>query len=189
MSRMSRSRRGYGRRVPAPAVPGPVGDEVDGLLADWLREQPDVDVSPLAVLSRVTRLARHLDRLRTAVAAEHGIEPWEFEVVSALRRAGPAGELSPGSLLRSTLVSSGAMTNRVDRLESAGLVVRRANPADRRGVLVVLTPRGRRLAEACLRDLTAAEERLLAPLSEAERQRLADLLRALLLPLELAPAR
>ena len=136
------------------------------------------------MLSRVTRLARHLDRVRTAVFARHGVESWEFEVVSALRRTGPRGGLSPGALVRSTLVSSGAMTNRLDRLEASGLVVRRPNPGDRRGVLVGLTERGRDVAEACLADLVAAEDRLLGPLPPAERQRLASLLRALLLPLE-----
>jgi DNA-binding MarR family transcriptional regulator len=159
-------------------------DEVDGLLADWQRERPDLDVSPLAVLSRVTRLTRHLDRRRVAVFAEHGVEPWEFEVISALRRAGPEGELSPGALLRTTLRSSGAITNRLDRLEAAGLVVRRPNPADRRGVLVRLTDRGRHVAEACLEGLVAAEEALLAPLPPDDRERLAALLRALLVPLE-----
>lgn len=176
------------RVMPPPSTPARAGDpprdEVDGLLADWARERGDLDVSPLAVLSRVTRLARHLDRVRTAVFARHGVESWEFEVVSALRRTGPRGGLSPGALVRSTLVSSGAMTNRLDRLEASGLVVRRPNPGDRRGVLVGLTERGRDVAEACLADLVAAEDRLLGPLPPAERQRLASLLRALLLPLE-----
>ena len=159
-------------------------DEVDGLLADWARERDDLDVSPLAVLSRVTRLGRHLDRIRTSVFSGHGVEAWEFEVLSALRRAGPAGGLSPGALIRSTLVSSGAMTNRLDRLEASGLVVRRPNPGDRRGVLVGLTERGRGVAEACLEDLVAAEDALLGPLSPGERDALARLLRTLLLPLE-----
>lgn len=157
-------------------------DEVDGLLADWGRERPDVDVSPLAVLSRITRLARHLERVRTAAFARHGVEPWEFEVVSELRRA--AGPLSPGALLRSTLVSSGAMTNRLDRLSASGLVTRAGNPADRRGVLVSLTARGRDVAETCLLDLVAAEDALLRPLSRVDRDRLASLLRGLLLSLE-----
>jgi len=172
----------------SPATPSPaalpVADEVDGLLADWRRERPDLDVSPLAVLSRVNRLTRHLERLRTAVFVDHGIEPWEFEVISALRRAGGNGELSPGALLRTTLRSSGAITNRLDRLEAAGLVVRRPNPADRRGVLVRLTDRGREVAEACLEGLVAAEAQLLDPLTPAERERLASLLRTLLVRLE-----
>ena len=175
----------YRRGVDAARETRPArADEVDGLLADWARERPDLDVSPLAVLSRVHRLGRHLDRARSAAVAGHGVEPWEFEVLSALRRAGADGGLSPGALLRSTLVSSGAMTNRLDRLEAAGLVARGPNPVDRRGVLVRLTPRGCAVAEACLVDLVAAEDALLAPLPPADRERLADLLRRVLGPLE-----
>src|SRR5438270_11712156 len=91
-------------------------DEVDRLVAAWRRERPDLDVQPLEVLSRVTRLARHLDRARRTAFAEHGLEPWEFDVLSALRRAGAPYQLSPGQLLTQTLVTSGTMTNRIDRL-------------------------------------------------------------------------
>ncbi len=161
-----------------------VSDEVDDLLAGWARERPDLDVSPLAVFSRVSRLARHLDRVRTAVFAGHGVETWEFDVLSALRRAGPPYQLSPGALLRSTLVSSGAMTNRLDRLEAARLIARGPNPADRRGVLVRLTSRGKALADACVVDLVAAEAALLEPLREPERAQVASLLRQLLVALE-----
>ena len=102
----------------------PLRDEVDDLVAAWRAERPDLDVEPLQVLSRVTRLARHLDRARRAAFAGHGLEPWEFDVLSALRRQGPPYQLSPGALLRTTLVTSGTMTNRIDRLEEAGLVSR-----------------------------------------------------------------
>ncbi len=106
-------------------------DEVDRLIQAWQRERPDLDVAPMAVLSRVTRLARHLDRARRQAFETHGLEPWEFDVLAALRRAGAPYRLSPGRLLKETLVTSGTMTNRVDRLASRGLVERgpRAHPA------------------------------------------------------------
>ena len=118
-------------------------DEVDRLVEAWQRERPDLDVAPLGVLSRVTRLARHLDRARRQAFAEHTLETWEFDVLAALRRAGRPYELSPGVLLTQTLVTSGTMTNRIDRLEARGLVDRRPDPDDRRGVLVRLTDDGR----------------------------------------------
>src|SRR6478609_1343015 len=118
-------------------------DEVDRIVVAWQRERPDLDVAPLEVLSRVSRLARHLDRARSAAFAEHGLESWEFDVLSALRRAGAPYELSPGQLVTQTLVTSGTMTNRVDRLTARELVQRLPDPRDRRGVIVRLTPAGR----------------------------------------------
>ena len=159
-------------------------DEVDDLVAAWQAERPDLDVQPLQVLSRVSRLARHLDRARRTAFAAHDLEPWEFDVLAALRRQGPPYELSPGALLRTTLVTSGTMTNRVDRLEKAGLVRRRPDPEDKRGVLVTLTPAGQAQADAALADLLEAERTLLAPLPEPSRQALAALLRILLTPLD-----
>src|SRR5215213_8870473 len=91
-------------------------DEVDRLVAAWKRERPDLEVEPMQVLSRVTRLARHLDLARRTAFAQHGLDTWEFDVLSALRRAGPPYQLSPGRLIRETMVTSGTMTNRVDRL-------------------------------------------------------------------------
>jgi DNA-binding MarR family transcriptional regulator len=159
-------------------------DEVDDLVAAWQAERPDLDVKPLQVLSRVSRLARHLDRARRTAFADHGLEPWEFDVLAALRRQGPPYELSPGALLRTTLVTSGTMTNRVDRLEQAGLVRRRPDPEDKRGVLVTLTPAGQTRVDAALDDLLESEQALLASLPEDSHQTLADLLRILLAPLD-----
>lgn len=159
-------------------------DEVDRLIAAWARERPDLDVSPLEVLSRVTRLARHLDRARRAAFARHGLELWEFDVLTALRRKGKPYQLSPGELLASTLVTSGTMTNRVDRLEGKRLVRRLPDPADRRGVHVRLTPRGRAVVDAAVADLLEDEQRLLSVLTARQRDSLAALLRELLSPFD-----
>ena len=163
-------------------------DEVDRLVAAWHAERPDLDVEPLHVLSRVSRLARHLDRARRAVFAAHGMESWEFDVLTALRRAGPPYELSPGRLLRATLVTSGTMTNRIDRLESAGLVRRSPDPQDKRGVLVRLTDAGRTRVDAAFADLVDRERELLGSLSPGDRRTLASLLRSLLVPFDTDPA-
>lgn len=166
------------------AISSPLQDEVDDLVAGWRAERPDLDVAPLQVLSRVSRLARHLDRARRAAFAAHQLETWEFDVLSALRRHGPPYQLSPGALLRATLVTSGTMTNRIDRLAAAGLVRRHRDPQDKRGVLVTLTARGREVADAALADLLRHERLLLAELSAAEQQELAGLLRVLLAPFD-----
>src|SRR5215813_11388779 len=164
-------------------------DEVDDLVAAWRDQRPDLDVAPLQVLSRVSRLARHLDIARRGAFAAHGLESWEFDVLSALRRAGPPFQLTPGALLRATLVTSGTMTNRIDRLASAGLVSRRPDPADKRGVLVALTDRGRAAVDAALADLLTFERQLLTRLDGGERRELAALLRMLLAPFDALQAR
>lgn len=161
-----------------------VEDEVDQLVAAWRTERPDLDVEPLQVLSRVSRLARHLDRARRAAFAEHGLESWEFDVLTALRRSGPPYELSPGELLRATLVTSGTMTNRVDRLVAAGLVRRGRDPQDKRGVRVRLTDAGRDRTDAALADLLRRERELLTGLDVGQRAALADQLRVLLVPFD-----
>jgi DNA-binding MarR family transcriptional regulator len=165
---------------------GPPRDEVDDLVDAWRAERPDLDVAPLHVLSRVTRLARHTDRARRAAFAAHGLRLGEFDVLAALRRQGPPYRLSPGALLHATLVTSGTMTNRLDRLERAGLVGRAPDPLDKRGVLVTLTPAGRARVDAALTDLLAAERALLAGLPAPSRATLAGLLRLLLAPLDAA---
>ena len=159
-------------------------DEVDRLVAAWARERPDLDVRPLEVLSRVTRLARHLDRARRTAFAAHDLEVWEFDVLAALRRAGQPYVLSPGQLLAQTLVTSGTMTNRVDRLEYRDLVQRQPDPADRRGVQVRLTPQGKERVDAALADLLTRERELLATLSTRDREALSGLLRRLVAPFE-----
>lgn len=159
-------------------------DRVDALLDAWRRERPDVDVSPLEVLSRVSRLAVHLDRARATAFREVGLALWEFDVLAALRRSGAPYRLSPGQLMGETLVSSATTTHRVDRLVAAGLVSRGPDPADGRGVLVMLAPAGRDRVDRALELLAGAESRLLAGLDPAARQALAGLLRTLLIGVE-----
>lgn len=159
-------------------------DEVDLILAAWARELPELDVSPLGSLSRISRLAKHLDRARADAFAAHDLEVWEFDVLAALRRQGRGFVLSPGDLIRETLSTSGTMTNRVNRLEARALVVREPNPADGRGVLVRLTDEGRQRVELALGDLLAYERRVLAAIGPEEREELAAVLRRLLAPFE-----
>jgi DNA-binding MarR family transcriptional regulator len=162
----------------------PGSDEVDEIVARWQSERPDLDVSPLQVLSRVSRLARHLDRARRAAFAAHGLEIWEFDVLSALRRQGPPYQLSPGALLHATLVTSGTMTNRIDRLTAKGLVIRRPDPGDKRGVLAQLTEAGLRTVDNAFAELLAGEDALLTALNSEQRDQLAGLLRILLVPFD-----
>ena len=157
-------------------------DEVDELLEAWGRERGDLDLAPVGVFSRVSRLARRLELARRDAFAAHGIEQWEFDVLAALRRAGAPYELSPGRLLRETLVTSGTMTNRVDRLSARGLVERYPDPDDRRGVIVRLTSEGKATVDAAFAALLEAERELLDTLPERDRAKLASLLRALLAP-------
>ena len=157
-------------------------DEVDDLVEAWARERDDLDLGPVAVFSRISRLAHHVDRARRQAFTAHDIESWEFDVLAALRRAGRPYELSPGRLLRETLVTSGTMTNRVDRLAIRGLVERHPDPSDRRGVLVRLTPEGKEAVDGAFAALLDAERELLTGLSEKDQTELADLLRRLLVP-------
>jgi DNA-binding MarR family transcriptional regulator len=158
----------------------PARDEVDGLVEAWRRERPDLDSTPMEVLSRISRLAQHLDRERVVAFGAHDLEPWEFDVLAALRRSGSPYQLSPGQLIRETLVTSGTMTNRIDRLEARGWVVREDHPQDRRGVLVRLTAPGMAVVDAALADLIAAERRILGPLGQADHDHLIRALRTLL---------
>ena len=149
-------------------------DEVDRLIAAWKRERPDLDLSPLAVLSRITRIARHLDIARRDAFAD--LETWGFDVLAALRRAGAPHQLSPGQLMQETMVTSGTMTNRLDRLEELQLITREQDPDDGRGSLVTLTKSGVRAVDAALEGLLENERELLGTLSAKDREQLADLL-------------
>lgn len=158
-------------------------DEVDEIVEAWRRERDDLELAPVEVFSRISRLERLLDRARKDAFSDHDVEPWEFDVLAALRRAGAPYQLTPGQLLTQTMVTSGTMTNRVDRLEERGLVERQPSPDDRRAVLVGLTTKGRRTVDAAFEALLDRERELLAELSAGDRKQLAALLKALMQPL------
>lgn len=175
-------RRGYSNGTQPPARDNghmTARDEVDRIVAAWRRERPELDVEPLQVLSRVSRLARHLDLARKQAFAESDLESWEFDVLSALRRAGKPYELSPKALLQQTLVSSGTMTNRIDRLTTRELVERRTDPNDGRSIRVRMTVEGRVRVDRAMDALMVNEEALLQRLSRADQEKLAGLLRTL----------
>lgn len=154
-------------------------DEVDRIVAAWRRERPDVEVTPLEIFSRLSRLAKHLERLRKQAFTSHGLDVWEWDVLSALRRSGDPYELSPGHLVAETMVTSGTMTNRVDRLVERGLVVRRPAPSDRRGVLVRLTDQGHERVNGALDTLLELEHALLQNVPTQEQDQVAAALRTL----------
>ena len=139
-------------------------DEVDELVEAWHRERADLDLTPVEVFSRVGRLARLLDKARRDAFAAHRVETWEFDVLAALRRARRPYQLTPGALVRQTMVTSGTMTNRVDRLVQRGFVERSPDPRDRRGVLVALTGAGKKTVDGAFESLLASERDLLTDL-------------------------
>ncbi len=162
----------------------PASDDVERIVSAWRRERPDLDVSPLEVLSRVTRIAKHLERIRKATFDAHNVEVWEFDVLAALRRSGEPYALSPTTLMADTLVTSGAMTNRINRLSSRGLVKRQSDPLDGRRVTVALTAAGKRLVDETFADFVDRESHVLADMSPRDRQTLGALLRQLSISIE-----
>lgn len=159
-------------------------DEVDQILAEWSSARPDLDLAPLAVFSRLTRIGKHLDRARAHAFERSGLASWEFDVLAVLRRSGEPFRQSPKQLVKATMVSSGTMTNRIDRMEQRELVRRLTDPNDGRGVLVEMTSQGQTLVDAAMTRLADAEERMLGGIPRAERDRLASLLRRLSLSIE-----
>ncbi|GGP44020.1 MarR family winged helix-turn-helix transcriptional regulator [Streptomyces melanogenes] len=155
-------------------------DHVDLLLAQWGERRPDLDVSPMAVIGRLKRLSRLIEAELRRTFAEHGLDPASFDVLATLRRSAPPHLLTPAELMRSAMVTSGAVSQRLDRLEARGLVTRSPSPSDGRVVEVALTAEGRALVDRALPDHLATEERLLAALGTDRRDALADTLRELL---------
>lgn len=154
-------------------------DHVDLIVEQWERERPDVDVSAMAVIGRITRLDKAIRPLLETVFARHDLESWEFDVLATLLRSGAPHQLTPGQLLESAMVTSGAMTNRIDRLEQRGLVERVRNPDDGRQVLVTLTTVGHQVVSAALVDHAANERAILDGLDGADQDQLVALLRRL----------
>ena len=160
-------------------------DHIDQILAQWRRERPDLDVAPMGLLGRLFRVVQLADATLTeSLVDRYGLQPGWFDLLAALRRAGAPYELNPTQLMRATMLSSGGMTKRLDRMAEAGLVERRADPADRRGTLVRLTRRGRSTIDKAVAAHLANEDRLLRSLSAADRRALDQLLRTLLADLE-----
>jgi DNA-binding MarR family transcriptional regulator len=159
---------------------GGMGDEVDELVTAWHRERADLDLEPMQILSRIGRLAVLLDDRRAAAFVEHGLQAHEFDVLAALRRAGEPFEMTAGELCIANHVTSGTMTSRLDRLVTRKLVVRRADAADGRLVLVHLTAAGRKRVDSAFAALLDSERELVGRLPGAKRERLASLLRDLL---------
>jgi DNA-binding MarR family transcriptional regulator len=155
-------------------------DEIDRIVDEWRQERPDLDTSPTQVLQRITRLNLLQEASFAQVFGRHGLSWGEYLVLAALRRSGPPYQMNPTALYGSVILSSGGMTKRLDGLEAAGLIERRSDPADRRGRLVALTPKGKQTVDRAVLDHLANQERLLAALSSAERRKLGDLLRKLL---------
>jgi DNA-binding MarR family transcriptional regulator len=158
-------------------------DRIDRILAQWNRERPDLDTRAMGLVGRIQRAA---GALRPRLDDTHGLSGLageSFDVLASLRRSGRPYQLSPTQLYREMMLTSGAMTNRIDRLEDAGLVSRRPDPQDRRGTLVRLTAKGKALIDAATTEHVANEERLLAALSAREQLQLGELLRKLLLSL------
>ena len=162
-------------------------DHVDHILEQWAQQRPDLDVSPMGIIGRMSRLSRFLERSIAAVLTRYGLNEPQFAVLAALRRAGPPHTLSPTDLYNGLLVSSGAMTNRLERLAAAGLVERVPDPGDGRSLLVALTDKGQPVINEAVAAHTANEHRLLSSLTATERAQLADVLRRLLLQFEDRP--
>jgi len=159
-------------------------DDVDRIVEAWSRERPDLDISPLEVLSRVTRIAKRVDKYRREAFKASHLESWEFDVLAALRRAGAPYQLSPKSLMAETLVSSGAMTHRLRKLEARGFITRSSDPDDGRGVVVRLMPSGRDAVDLAFSTLIEAEHSLITALAHGEQAAVARALRSLSLNVE-----
>jgi DNA-binding MarR family transcriptional regulator len=159
-------------------------DHVDRILAEWRRERPDLNTAPMGLFGRLHRAAQLSDAALGTQLVRRDLQPGWFDLLAALRRAGRPYELNPTQLMRATMLSSGGTTKRLDRLAEAGLVERRPDPSDRRGVLVRLTPKGKAVIDKAVEAHVANEERLLRSLGPADRRALDGLLRRLLADLE-----
>lgn len=155
-------------------------DNVDRLIAQWNTERPDLDPSAMGVIGRIQRASRLLEKALAEYFASLDLQLWEFDIIGTLRRAGPQ---TAGTLTGAAMVTSGAITNRIDRLVARGLVTREVDPGNRRSVVIDLTPAGRALADEAVTGHVANEERLLAGFTGEERELLAGLLRRLLMGL------
>ncbi|PBC20633.1 MULTISPECIES: MarR family transcriptional regulator [unclassified Mesorhizobium] len=156
-------------------------DRAAKAIEQWKRERPDLDVSPMGVLGRLNEASSLIARDRLApLFAQFGLQAGEFDVLATLRRSGSPYALTPTDLYEATMVTSGAMTNRLDRLEKAGLILRGPHPNDRRGIVVQVTEKGLALIDEALTAHVANEHEILAGLTPAERETLSHLLEKLI---------
>jgi DNA-binding MarR family transcriptional regulator len=158
-------------------------DAVDAIQGQWRTERPDIDTGPVGIVGRITRASRLLERSTREHLATHHLQPWEYDVLAALRRSGRPYELTAGQLVATMIVTSGAITNRIDHLTAKGLVDRNIDPDNRRSVLISLTPKGKTLIDHAVVAHVDNEEQLLAPLPQQDREQLTHLLRKLLVGL------
>ncbi|EJE54032.1 transcriptional regulator [Acidovorax sp. CF316] len=171
--------------MPAPSAPP---DAVDAILAQWHRERPDLDVSPMGPIGRIKRCAALLQRRLDETFEEFGLSFWEFDMLATLRRSGAPYCLAPTTLFSTLMVTSGTMTHRMNKLEASGFVARLPNPEDARSMLVQLTPAGLALIDRAVQAHVANEHRILAPLKAADLAVLDAKLAVLLAALEAPPA-
>ncbi|WP_331446642.1 MarR family transcriptional regulator [Streptomyces xanthochromogenes] len=155
-------------------------DEVDTVIEQWRRERSDLDLWPVEVLARVTRFAAVMNRSFDEVFARHGLRNGEFDVLSAIRRSGPPYVVIPSVLSEQLMLSRAGMTNRLDRLDRAGLIDRQLDPEDRRSFLVTLTDKGMATVDAAMSDHAANEAALLSALSQRQQHQLDDAMYTLL---------
>ncbi|MER2299409.1 MAG: MarR family transcriptional regulator, partial [Pseudomonas sp.] len=162
---------------------GVMEDHVDLVVAQWGQAMPSVDVTSMEVFGRMVRVQKHLERMRAEALSQYGFKEGEFDVLATLRRAGAPYRLTPTELYRSLLITSGAMTNRLARLESAGMVERVTASHDKRSLQVALTAAGKALIEKAVLTHTEIQELVLAPLSAEQRMAFAQLLKQMLMHL------
>ncbi|MCF0091890.1 MarR family winged helix-turn-helix transcriptional regulator [Micromonospora sp. MH99] len=157
-----------------------MADSLDRILDQWRAERPDLDASPMGVVGRIQRASRLLERGLSEHFATRGLQTWEFDLLATLLRSGPPYRLTAGDLAATSMITSGAITNRIDRLEARSLVSRETDPTNRRSVLVTLTDRGREVVDQAMADHVANEARLIGALRPDEQEQLAGLLRTML---------
>lgn len=157
-----------------------MADSIDRLLAQWRRERPDIDPAPMGVIGRISRAARLLERELRKKFDDYGLQRYEFDILATLRRSGAPFRMTAGALVEASMVTSGAITHRIDRLAGRELVTRETDPDNRRSVLIALTDQGRHLVDEVVGEHVEHESRLLESLDAHEREQLAGLLRKLL---------
>lgn len=157
-------------------------DEVDEIVAAWRREREDLDASPLEIFSRLLRLNRHLEKFRRRAFAAHGLDVWEFEMLSLLRRQGEPYQAQPSQFMNELLVASGTLTHRINTMVERGHAIRHQDSRDRRIKYVRATPLGIERSDRAMADLLTSEEKMLEPIPHEDRAEISRILRDLLRP-------